>query len=58
LKAKKWVIQWKPLARFVMMVSRMFTHPLLAFLTMMGLVTVVVMVVVAVVVTGVVTVVV
>jgi len=42
LKVKKLANQWKPLARFVMMASRMVTHPLLTFLTMTGLVTVVV----------------
>jgi hypothetical protein len=42
LNWKKLASQWNPLARFVMMVSRMVTHPLLTFLTMTGLVTVVV----------------
>jgi len=45
LKVKKLASQWKPLARFVMMVSRMFNHLLWICLTITGLVTVVVIVV-------------
>jgi hypothetical protein len=54
LKVNFSAIQWKPFARFVMMASSIVTHPLLTFLTMIGLVTVVVVVTV----TGLVTVVV
>ena len=43
---KKLASQWKPLARFVIIARSIVTHPLLAFLTIIGLVTVVVTVVV------------
>jgi len=46
LKANLLASQWNPLARFVIIARSIVTHPLLAFLTIIGLVTVVVTVVV------------